>query len=86
MLIQIKDHEGKEVTLNPHLITSIEKQERYIDEYYFDDDADETYKEYCIYIYVSSSNNHYYKQSFNNEKDRDAEYEELIIKWKLALK
>lgn len=76
MLIQTKVDKDKDTTLNPYLITAIEKRD-----YDYDED-----KEYYLYISMLTSEDHYYKRTFTNKKERDAEYELLVAEWTQALK
>lgn len=78
MLIQTKVDKDKDTTLNPYLITAIEKRD-------YDYDNDEE-KEYYLYISMLTSEDHYYKRTFTNKEERDAEYELLIAEWTQALK
>lgn len=78
MLIQTKVDKDKDTTLNPYLITAIEKRD-----YDYDNDGD---KVYYLYISMLTSEDHYYKRTFKDKKERDAEYELLVAEWTQALK
>ena len=78
MLIQTKVDKDKDTTLNPYLITAIEKRD-----YDYENDED---KEYYLYISMLTSEDHYYKRTFKDKKERDAEYELLVVEWTQALK
>lgn len=78
MLVQTKVDKDKDTTLNPYLITAIEKRD-----YDYENDED---KEYYIYISMLTSEDHYYKRIFKDKKERDAEYELLVYEWTQALK
>ena len=78
MLIQTKVDKDKDTTLNPYLITAIEKRD-----YDYDNDED---KEYYLYISMLTSEDHYYKRTFKDKKERDTEYELLVAEWTQALK
>lgn len=78
MLIQTKVDKDKDTTLNPYLITAIEKRD-----YDYKNDKD---KEYYLYISMLTSEDHYYKRTFKDKKERDAEYELLVAEWSLAFK
>ena len=77
MLIQTKVDKDKDTTLNPYLITAIEKRD-----YDYENDED---KEYYLYISMLTSEDHYYKRTFKDKKERDAEYELLVTEWTQAL-
>ena len=77
MLIQTKFDKDKDTTLNPYLITAIEKRDR---------DYDDENKEYYLYISMLTSEDHYYQRTFTNKEERDAEYELLVAEWAQALK
>lgn len=78
MLIQTAVDKDGDTTLNPYLITAIEKRE-------YDYDKNEN-KEYYIYISMLTSEDHYYKRTFTNKKERDMAYETLISDWSMALR
>lgn len=78
MLVQTKVDKDKDTTLNPYLITAIEKRD-----YDYENDED---KEYYIYISMLTSEDHYYKRIFKDKQERDAEYELLVYEWTQALK
>lgn len=79
MLIQTKVDKDKDTTLNPYLITAIEKRDY---DYDYENDED---KEYYLYISMLTSEDHYYKRTFKDKKERDAEYELLVAEWTQAL-
>ena len=78
MLIQTKVDKDKDTTLNPYLITAIEKRD-----YDYENDEDNVY---YLYISMLTSEDHYYKRTFKDKKERDAEYELLVAEWSLAFK
>jgi uridine kinase len=43
-------------------------------------------KEYYLYISMLTSEDHYYKRTFKDKKERDREYNSLVAEWSLALK
>lgn len=77
MLIQTKVDKDKDTTLNPYLVTAIEKRD-----YDYEDDED---KKYYLYISMLTSEDHYYKRIFKDKEERDAEYELLVAEWTQAL-
>ena len=78
MLIQTKVDKDKDTTLNPYLITAIEKRD-----YDYENDED---KEYYLYISMLTSEDHYYKRTFKDKEERDREYNSLVAEWSFALK